>query len=196
MPAKISKQLGVTLIELLVTLTIAGILAGIAIPSFVETIRANRMATYANEFITALNLARIEAIKRGFQVTVKRKSGTARVWEGGWDVFVDLNRNGAFNDNGNATPCETNSDGILVEDCVLKTHEAFSSKYYLRTSNSTTYKDYASYLPNGMKGNSGLGDTFTLCYDSTGQTESRNIVLNYVGRARVEKRTASQCPIP
>ncbi len=84
---------GFTLIELMITIIIAAILFSIAIPSFTDTIAANRLTTSANELVTALNLARSEAIKRGMQVTIRNK-GAATQWESGWDVFVDIDGNG------------------------------------------------------------------------------------------------------
>ena len=57
------KSSGFTLVELMITLAIAGILVAVGIPSFNSTISDSRLTSYANEFVTALNLARSEAIK-------------------------------------------------------------------------------------------------------------------------------------
>ncbi len=99
--------------ELMVTIAIAAILVGIAIPSFTSIIASNRLTTSANELVTALNLARSEAVKRGIQVTVRRKGTTSKQWENGWDVFVDSDGNDTFNDNGNGTLCEVGEDCLL-----------------------------------------------------------------------------------
>jgi type IV fimbrial biogenesis protein FimT len=196
------KVAGFTLTELLITVSIAGILMALAMPSFISTIRSNTLTTYSNELVSAFNFARSEAIRRGRQVTIIREGVVtdSQVWEAGWWVFVDLqdsvsNHLNEFWDDGDSNLCETNSDGVLIEDCVLKVHDPLANNYRLRTG-ATSYKDYASYLPNGMKGNSGFGDTFTLCYASAGTTESRVININYVGRTRVSQGTVSQCPLP
>jgi type IV fimbrial biogenesis protein FimT len=171
------------LIELMITIAIAAILLGIAIPSFTSIIVDNRLTTSANELVTALNLARSEAVKRGIQVTVQRKGATSAQWESGWDVFVDSDGSNAFNDDGDATLCE------IGEDCLLRTYTALPSGYTLRTAN-THYKDYAAYLPSGL-GVTG-GDVFRLCY-GTDTATSRAIRMNTIGRALVSK-PAGSCP--
>lgn len=59
---------GFTLVELMVTVAVAAILLTIAVPSFNRIINANRLSTAANEMVGALNLARMEAIKRNGSV--------------------------------------------------------------------------------------------------------------------------------
>ena len=62
MPA--SKQDGITLIELMVTIAVIAILATIAVPSFQEIIKRNQVAAQTNELIALIHLARNEAIRR------------------------------------------------------------------------------------------------------------------------------------
>ncbi|HDQ41681.1 MAG TPA: prepilin-type N-terminal cleavage/methylation domain-containing protein [Desulfonatronum sp.] len=84
---------GVSIIEVLIVVAIAAILVGIAIPAFNLFIGNTRTSTIANEFVSALNLARSEAMKRGTNVTVCRSTnGTACAasgdWGQGWMVYV------------------------------------------------------------------------------------------------------------
>jgi len=170
--------------ELMVTIAIAGILLGIAIPSFTSIISSNRLTAYTNELVTALNLARSEAVKRGVQVTVRNK-GASTHWESGWDVFVDINGNETFNDASPSTPCAAG------QDCLLRTYAALPSGYTLTTGNST-YKDYAAYLPNGLS-NMVVGDKFTLCNGSGSALPRRTITINATGRPSVDT-TPGTCP--
>jgi len=75
---------GFTLVELMVTVIIGAILLSVAVPSFTNLIRRNQITTYANEFGTAVNLARSEAIKRATSVSITSNSGTN--WTQGWTV--------------------------------------------------------------------------------------------------------------
>jgi type IV fimbrial biogenesis protein FimT len=76
---------GVSIIEVLIVVAIAAILTGIAIPAFNVFIGNTRTSTIANEFVSALNLARSEALKRGQDVYVCRSSdGTSCAASGAW----------------------------------------------------------------------------------------------------------------
>ena len=55
---------GVTLVELLITLSIAALLVTVGIPSFRDIIANNRLATASNDLLFGLNLAKSEAIRR------------------------------------------------------------------------------------------------------------------------------------
>lgn len=94
MPA-MKDQAGITLLELMVAITVLAVLLGVGVPSFNSVVRNNRLATQANEFVTALNFARSEAGKRGLPVSVCASSDGATCeagapdWETGWIVFTD-----------------------------------------------------------------------------------------------------------
>jgi type IV fimbrial biogenesis protein FimT len=69
------RSMGFTLIELMVTLTVAVILIAIAIPSFNYLTVSSKLTTVSNGLVTALNTARMEAIKRNNLVTVCSNTG-------------------------------------------------------------------------------------------------------------------------
>ncbi|HLW04150.1 MAG TPA: GspH/FimT family pseudopilin [Azoarcus sp.] len=54
---------GFTLIELMLTITVAAVLLGIAAPSFSNMIASWRLTSQTNEMVAAIHLARAEAIK-------------------------------------------------------------------------------------------------------------------------------------
>jgi len=76
---------GFTLVELLVTVTLVGIIAAYAVPAFQDTIARSKVTATANSLAGALNYARGEAIDSGQQIAVRPKtSGTD-----GWEIVQD-----------------------------------------------------------------------------------------------------------
>lgn len=55
---------GFTLIELMVTLAVAGILLAVGIPSYRSLTVGNHLSTVSNQLVSSLQVARMEAIKR------------------------------------------------------------------------------------------------------------------------------------
>lgn len=152
------KHNGFTLLELIVTISIAGILMALAIPSFSDMIRSSRLTTTINELVGSLNLARSESVKRGTTVIVKAKTGTN--WESGWTVELPA-------------PCTTN--------CVIKDYAALATGYTLRGNigNSLDYK---------ASGASEEAGYLTLCTDSTVKPGYIKVLnLNFTGRINVAK---------
>jgi type IV fimbrial biogenesis protein FimT len=87
---------GFSLLELMVTVLVGGIVLGIGVPSFMEFQRNNAMTTHANDLITGLHLARAEAVKRQVPITfcVSQNATTVAPTCGlgaaaGYIVFVD-----------------------------------------------------------------------------------------------------------
>ncbi len=168
---------GFTLIELLVTVSIAAILMTIGIPSFNAVIRSNRLTTINNEFVSALNFARSEAVKRGASVTVRKLDGNSSTgsgastsvnWESGWEVFTDADSDGNF---------ETG-------DTLLRIHGALPTGYSLRGNNNIS-----NFIRFTSRGQTNTNGSFFLCYQGGNATPSpytaRLLIINPVGRVRV-----------
>ena len=85
-----TNRAGFTMIELLIVMAIAAILATVAVPSFWTLIQNQRATTQANNLVTAVNLARSEAARRGDQVEICASTDQADCnssdWTNGWVV--------------------------------------------------------------------------------------------------------------
>lgn len=94
-----SKQSGVTLLELMVGMAVAAILAMLAAPSFNRLIATTRLNTQTTELLSSLQYARTEALKRNQNVSICRSLDPAAAapacatndgtWATGWLVFTD-----------------------------------------------------------------------------------------------------------
>lgn len=62
------RQRGFSLVELMITVVVLGIAMAIAIPSFRAMTNRNRLVSATNEVVTALQLARMEAVRRNGRV--------------------------------------------------------------------------------------------------------------------------------
>lgn len=93
---RIHRYRGFTLIELMVTVSIASILMLIAVPSFITFQRNAELTSVANKFITSVNAARGEALKRGVSAVVVPLNNGAN-WNVGWVAFVDKAKNQTYN---------------------------------------------------------------------------------------------------
>lgn len=150
-------------------MTIAGILATIAIPSLQSLLANTRLTTATNTLLAALATTRSEAIKRGQQVVLcpssdYRSCTDASNWHVGYVLYVDHNQNGHLN------PGEP----------VLRVFDGLSGV----TVRSSVYRDHVTYQPSGLAYGSNL--SFAVCAD--GAAAGRAVVVSNTGRVRVALR--------
>lgn len=79
-------QKGFTLTEALIVMAVMTILLAMALPSFSDFTREQRIRAAAFDLVSDLMQARSEAIKRSSIVTL---TGLGSEWAGGWTVTVD-----------------------------------------------------------------------------------------------------------
>jgi len=168
------KRRGFTLVELLVVLAVGSILLAIAVPGYAFMVNANRLAAVSNDLVTALHLARSEAIKRGTRVTVCKTGDAMAVspacsttanWQDGWLVFVDGGTRGV----------------IDSDDTLLWTRAQIAAGTIDPGSN---FSRFVSYLASGVSQGSGnfANGTLRICLASN----QRDIIINNTGRIRLE----------
>ena len=75
---------GFTMAEILIVITILGVLAAIAAPNLMEMVRTQRIKTASFDVFSSMNVARSEAIKRNAKVSVRPNGGD---WSKGWQIF-------------------------------------------------------------------------------------------------------------
>ena len=181
MKAQYTRAGGFTLIELMITIGIVGILTALALPSFTKSLKNNCMTTTTNNLVTSLQLAKSEAVKR--RATVRVEAIDASVLNNEW---------------GKAGWKVTGPD-ITTSAVITKT---------LRVVEPGCGSDYIRIYGTGgaQATGSGASASASVSYDSSGYTESsvfnvcdsdkevsdRQVSLNSLGRPSTESNFT--CP--
>lgn len=141
------RNAGFTLTELVVVMTIVGILTAIGVPSFKYVTTSNRMSTEVNALLGDMQFARSQAVKEGQTVTICTSTdgatcvGTGGVnWQVGWIVFLDTNGNHVVDANEavlRKQPAFTGSD-TFVASAATFTYATFNRMGYAPTGSATT----------------------------------------------------------
>ena len=169
---------GFTLIEVVTTLAVLAICAGVALPSFGRLIEHQRSLAVASSLIAHMSLARIAAIDRNRRaVLCPSTDGSSCIggtdWSTGWMLFLD--------EDGNRKP-DTGDD-------ILRVDLEPTSKH-LRVV-STVGRQQLRYLPDGRSAGSNL--TISIC-NKAGDVLGR-VIVNNMGRPRSERPKApALCP--
>jgi len=89
---KLGNSQGFTLVELMVTVAVMVILAAVAMPSMTAMINNGRVVGQTEELVTALQLARAEAIRRNARVTVCAGAGGVCNGSATWGNYTIFGR--------------------------------------------------------------------------------------------------------
>jgi type IV fimbrial biogenesis protein FimT len=169
---------GFSLIELIVALTIAGVLMAIAAPALQKFVSSNRLTSQVNDLMADINLARSEAIKRAVDtgVCVTAAGGstcvTAGNWSNGWLTY--------------ACPA-TDPTCTGATRVVVKIHEALTGKNTLTSPGSV---DTIIFAGSGLLRSPAAGTRqFTLT--DTNTSGNRILCLSATGRPSL---SGTNCP--
>jgi type IV fimbrial biogenesis protein FimT len=167
---------GFTLLELLVTLAVAGVLFSIAIPNFRTTVQDSRLITETNSMVGMFALARSKAITLGGSTVVGVCPGTVATnntvtctsgGSSGWEFVV-------FSASYASSGCFTGTK------TAIRVYPAPPSTVSINVNPSTTS---VSYLASGLLCSPTVATNFYFC-DSRGYTEARTVSLTLTGSAK------------
>jgi type IV fimbrial biogenesis protein FimT len=175
-----STQHGLSLIELIVSVTIVAILLSIGVPSYRYVTNSNRVAAEVNGLLMDMQFARSESLKEGRTVTVCPATAALTCaastnWQNGWIVFMDINGNGQV-DN-------------AATEVVLRSQPSFAANNDTFVSDNKVQfvtfnrEGFAAGLPAPAAGYI----TVTL-HDKTSASQwTRCLEINTIGKLRTER---------
>jgi type IV fimbrial biogenesis protein FimT len=149
------KQQGITLTELLISLTIIIILSTVAIPSFLTLLKHHRTKNTAEELFNFLNYARSEAIKRNTPVYISFSSGN------NWCYGINI-----------STPCDCN----IPSSCNLGSQRASNAN---QTSLSLIGYPNNHFYFEGSRG--AASESGTIMLNVYGSNSAVNIKIGLLG---------------
>ena len=176
---------GITLIEILITILILSILAGVAGPSFMRSFETRKLVSATEELYSNIQLARSEALTRSTPIYIRTTGMGGRAWRYGVSQQIDCDPN--ISDNSSDSAC------ILVIDDGDSEYVKGNDNV-LHTVNGSDYEDiklqlrHATSLTNlqltfsSMNGTQNRGTIFVLT-NSFGDTTI--ITLSILGTAKV-----------
>lgn len=158
---------GFTVLELLMSVSITGILLGTAVPAMHALVQKNRMASHVNTFVSHLHYSRSEAVKRASNVVMcrsanRRDCARTRGWEEGWIIFTDKNTNR-----------EHDKDEAIL---------AVAQGWEDGVSATSGRRRRVVYQPNGFA--PGTNGTYVFC-DPDYPDTARAVILSNTGRPRL-----------
>jgi type IV fimbrial biogenesis protein FimT len=159
-------QQGFTLLELLIGITILGLLLGIGVPALQDLQARNRASATLMNLQALLALARSEAMTQRREVTLcgtQDGSRCARDWQSQTLVFLDANRNRRVD---------------AGEQLVARMDVTRRGSLHWRASGG---RHYLRFRANGSVKEFG---TFSWCPQAGEPQHGRAIIVSFVGRAR------------
>ena len=165
---------GLTLVEMLCAVALAGLVAAMAAPSFATALSGARRTGAVNDLLHAVHLARAAAAEAGRPAVLCPGSGNCgdgAGWNGAYLVFIDADRDDP--------PARDDGERIVLR--------GGAARGFTRHANREAFV----FEPTGRSGTTG---TLVVC-DATGRVPPHAVIVSRTGRPRASAEDASGRPL-
>ena len=196
----IRKSRGFSMLELMITIALVGILVALAVPSFELISNINKLSGTSNELLTSLQIARTEAIRRGVHVVVCKSANadsgvaaTCSTTAGNWDGWI------AFVDDGGGTPANARNGARNANETVLRVGRNVPSVLMVPSAaiSGSTPAQVVSFRPDGLartSSNALLTGQIRVCIITSAPLQNtRAVALASGSRTSITKVTDANC---
>jgi type IV fimbrial biogenesis protein FimT len=170
---------GFTLIEMMMVITIIGLLVAVGVPMFSDAMLSSRVSSYSNNVLASVYTARSEAMKRNTAVTLCTSANgttcaTTGGWQQGWIVLA---------------PDPEDATATVV----LQHQQAIPSGYSVVARNAANALLYTmSFQPTGVGATQA---TIKVCRESpSAGKQERLVTVSATGKPSVTRTELGVCP--
>lgn len=164
-------QLGFSLVELMVTIAIIGVMIGAAVPALSDSFGQSTATKVMRSLNKDLTLSRSQAINNQVVVTVCHLNTSNTCdgqWNKGYSAFIDSDSNGVYSSN---------------DDTLLLVRDAFDSG----TLGLTPSSNFVQFTMAGrilINGGAEMTGHFFYC-PASGSTDARGVMVSGIGRTKL-----------
>jgi type IV fimbrial biogenesis protein FimT len=176
------RERGFTLLELMITLAVGGLLLSMAVPALQSFTNNAKRSSAVNDFVSSMHLARNTAITTNSRVTICASSNAQSCegvpWDSGWIVFKDANSNRSVDDGEVIVSASEGLDRVTLR--------------------SGEFGSFIMFRPNGRAMNASVNGNFGqfMVCDSRGAEHARVVIVELSGRPRLSDHQADgQSPV-
>ncbi len=164
---RLNASQGLSLIELLVTLSVISILLFIGLPSFTEMMRKHEVESAAYDLLTAIQTSRTLSVMQHKRAVLQAN----QEWHNGWKLFIDDNNNGKRDQNETLVFAQEHYNNLVI----TANSKAMKTISFVHTGESRQ--------ASGSNGGAFLAGSISVC--SKQHPKGYKLILARGGRTRV-----------